>query len=166
MLTKHYFIPTEDEWYKAAYYDPNLNGGVGGYYDYPTGSDITPAIESPPGVLNSANYSGAVGQTTDVGAYYSSSSPYGTYDQGGNLWEWNETEIVSSRGVRGGDCFGGAYDLHASYRPLSTGIDQHSRRGFRVASAAADPTQVIPEPGSILVWFGLLGIWSYVFRCR
>lgn len=32
-----YFLPTQDEWYKAAYYDPNKNGpGNGGYWDYPT----------------------------------------------------------------------------------------------------------------------------------
>ena len=27
-----YWIPTESEWYKAAYYDPSLNGGAGGYW--------------------------------------------------------------------------------------------------------------------------------------
>jgi hypothetical protein len=33
-----YFLPSVDEWYKAAYYDPSL----GVYYDYPTGSDTPP----------------------------------------------------------------------------------------------------------------------------
>ena len=33
-----YFLPTEDEWYKAAYYDPNKLGGAG-YWDYPTKHD-------------------------------------------------------------------------------------------------------------------------------
>ena len=38
-----YFLPSEDEWYKAAYYDPNKGGaGVGGYWDYATGSDSAP----------------------------------------------------------------------------------------------------------------------------
>jgi sulfatase modifying factor 1 len=37
-----YFLPSADEWYKAAYYDPNANGGVGGYWDFPTGSDAEP----------------------------------------------------------------------------------------------------------------------------
>ena len=33
-----YWIPTENEWYKAAYYSPTLNGGAGGYWTYPTKS--------------------------------------------------------------------------------------------------------------------------------
>ena len=33
-----YFLPSVDEWYKAAYYDPT--SGV--YYDYPTGSNSMP----------------------------------------------------------------------------------------------------------------------------
>jgi len=34
-----YFLPSIDEWYKAAYFDPNTNGGNGGYWNYPNGSD-------------------------------------------------------------------------------------------------------------------------------
>ncbi len=34
-----YWIPTENEWYKAAYYDPTLNGGAGGYWTYATRSN-------------------------------------------------------------------------------------------------------------------------------
>ena len=37
-----YWIPTENEWYKAAYYSPELNDGKGGYYDWATQSDSTP----------------------------------------------------------------------------------------------------------------------------
>ena len=29
--------------------------------------------------------------TTEVGEFENSASPYGTFDQGGNVWEWNET---------------------------------------------------------------------------
>ncbi len=47
-------IPSEDEWYKAAYYD----GGSDVYYDYPTGSDSVPVSEACPGGSNSANYFG------------------------------------------------------------------------------------------------------------
>ena len=34
--------------------------------------------------------------TTPVGAYLAmpSDSPYGTYDQGGNLYEWNELDLL------------------------------------------------------------------------
>ena len=38
-----YYIPTENEWYKAAYYDPNKGGvGVSGYWNYATMSDDPP----------------------------------------------------------------------------------------------------------------------------
>ncbi len=33
-----YFLPSVDEWYKSAYYNPS----TGEYYDYPTGSNNTP----------------------------------------------------------------------------------------------------------------------------
>jgi len=37
-------IASENEWYKAAYYD-----GSGGYFDYPTQSNTPPTEENPPG---------------------------------------------------------------------------------------------------------------------
>ncbi len=84
-----YFIPSEDEWYKAAYYDPNKSGGAG-YYDYPTSTDILANLNNSLPSLdtgNSANFfDGGVFTTgdssfplTDVGAYTASGSPYGTF---------------------------------------------------------------------------------------
>ena len=72
----HVFIPSEDEWYKAAYYD----GGAAVYYDYPTGSDTAPLSEVPPGTdmtngsanyysLSSGHTIGAPYHRTQVGAY-------------------------------------------------------------------------------------------------
>lgn len=105
-----WWIPSEDEWYKAAYYDPNT---AGGYHDFPTRADSTnfPIAEAPPGGTNSANYSGALpdGQKlTPAGAYSNSSSFYGLYDVAGPLWEWNDAiytnakGIGETRGMRGG----------------------------------------------------------------
>jgi formylglycine-generating enzyme required for sulfatase activity len=37
-----YWLPSEDEWYKAAYYDPNKNGSGPGYWTYATMSDSVP----------------------------------------------------------------------------------------------------------------------------
>jgi hypothetical protein len=39
---------------------------------------------------------------TDGGAFSNSASFYGTYDQGGNVGEWNDVVIGCSRGLRGG----------------------------------------------------------------
>lgn len=37
-----YYIPTENEWYKAAYHSPNKNGTGPGYWKYATQSDTQP----------------------------------------------------------------------------------------------------------------------------
>jgi len=102
-----YFLPSMDEWYKAAYYDPT--GGV--YYDYPTGSDSVPDGIDFAGdttfdaVFSDGGFNPAPNDITDVGVL----SPYGTAGQGGNVFEWEETDFdlvndssSSARGVRGG----------------------------------------------------------------
>jgi len=94
--------------------------------------------------------------TTLVGEFQNSDSPYGTFDQGGNVWEWNEAiDYGSYRGLRGGS-FGsflgfGGYDLLASYRnSYSPTIENHSL-GFRVSE--------VPEPATMAVlMLGGIGI--------
>ena len=61
-------VTSENEWYKAAYYDPALNGGAGGYYEYATQSNTAPTAVAPTSAANSANYDPfGPGNTTDVG---------------------------------------------------------------------------------------------------
>ena len=76
-----WWMTSENEWYKAAYH--KNDGVTGNYFDYPTASDTAPIAEAPSVGSNSANYLNVVGDLTDVGAYTSSDSPYGTFDQGG-----------------------------------------------------------------------------------
>ena len=40
--TASFVLPTEDEWYKAAYYDPAIAGG-NKYWNFATGSNTTPS---------------------------------------------------------------------------------------------------------------------------
>jgi formylglycine-generating enzyme required for sulfatase activity len=150
-----WFLTSEHEWYKAAYYDPTLGGGAGDYWDYPTHSDSPPAIATAdsngnianPGA-NVANYAlGADwnsldGHLTTVGsAGLLSASYYGTSDQGGNIFEWNETLSGGSlRGFRGGAWNIGASPQLASERGSATPTIESDSLGFRVAT--------IPEPGS------------------
>jgi sulfatase modifying factor 1 len=101
------YIPSESEWYKAAYYDPNKGGaGVGNYWSQATQSNTLAGNTI--GVANSANYYdgdyvGYPGMAlTDVGAYGANSdSAYGTNDQGGNVWEWNDGVRVTFATERG-----------------------------------------------------------------
>jgi len=149
------WLPSESEWYKAAYYDPNKDGpGVGGYWAQATQSDTVAGNTI--GVANSANYfdgdyvgSGtssfpAGNGLTDVGAYGANSdSAYGTNDQAGNVWEWNDAVIGSSRGLRGGSWNGNSGILPASFRFGFTPSGESPSVGFRVAS--------VPEPSALLL---------------
>jgi formylglycine-generating enzyme required for sulfatase activity len=147
------FLPSEDEWYKAAYHD----AVSGTYFDYPTATDVQTACSAPTSAANHANCFDdvVIGDLTDVGAYPGSASPYDTFDQGGNLLEWNETivTIVSSphfRGVRGGSYTDIAINLAASNRLSATPALEVQKLGFRVAS--------LPEPAAgALLLAGLLG---------
>jgi formylglycine-generating enzyme len=135
-----YWIPSENEWYKAAYHDPRTaaNGGPTGddfYWLYPTGSDTAPTAEVPPGGSNSANFSFGLGTLTAAGAYTGSASFYGTFDQGGNAFEWNDAVISgSSRGKRGGAWSENSSDLRSSNRSPSSPNLGNDTIGFRVAS--------------------------------
>ena len=136
-----YFIPTENEWYKAAYY----SGSGSTYYLYPTGSNSVPtAVHSgtSAGTAVFGNVASSPASVDNAGAL----SPYGTMGQGGNVWEWNETAIGSLRGMRGGDWQGEAFYLASSYRnagnpPTAT----YYNAGFRVASVAVNVAPVLDE---------------------
>ena len=145
-----YVLPTEDEWYKAAFH--KNDGVTGNYFDYPTSSDAIPSndlIDPDPG--NNANFYQA-GETigspyyrTEVGEFENSESPYGTFDMGGNVWEWNEAVIGSDRGMRGS-----SFGYHDQFLSASSGGSnpptyEHVYFGFRVA---------VPEPATL----GLLAL--------
>jgi sulfatase modifying factor 1 len=162
---KYYFIPTEDEWYKAAYH--KNDGVTGNYWNYPTGSDNVPGRNMADASGNNANYYTNVVDlpidsgkyTTLAGEFQNSDSPYGTFDQGGNVYEWNETiDSGSYRGLRGGafDRYGvfslsaaWRYDYHFDSVELT---DESFFLGFRVSE--------VPEPAtlSLLAVGGLLAL--------
>jgi formylglycine-generating enzyme len=148
------FLPSEDEWYKAAYHNA-LGLQATDYFDYPAGFDAQTSCTAPGATANTANCGQAVGDLTDVGSYTGSASPYGTFDQGGNVFEWNEAIISGSRrGIRGGSFSDFADDLAASARLDGGPTLEGSSVGFRVAS--------IPEPGTgLLLMLGMLGIASW-----
>jgi formylglycine-generating enzyme len=145
-----YFLPSINEWYKSAYYDPTS----GQYYNYPTGSNIRPDgidfVNDP--VFDAVFYEGGNLQgpndITNVGLF----SPYGTAGQGGNVEEWEETEndLVndspsSLRDLRGGEWGLGDWSLTKSERGRTAASNSASSWGFRVASA------VVPEPSTIFL---------------
>lgn len=142
-----WWIPNQDEWYKAAYYDPN----AGVYFDYPTGTNSVPNNNLPTADTgNSANYWNGAYTTgsslyplTDVGAYTTSASSYGTYDQGGNAWEWLETIVNSGpsaqRALRGGSWIGTAGQMSAQFATLYFPQNESAEFGFRIATGTGIP---------------------------
>lgn len=154
-----YWLPSEDEWYKAAHHDASA-GTAGTYFDFAIGTDTAPDNNTPTlDSSNSANYHDRDFTTgdllysrTDVGAYGLSGSSYGTYDQNGNVGEWNETLVNSfSRSVRGGSLFDPSYFLAASYRRNDSPGFEFDLIGFRVAAFA------VPEPSSLLLLISTVG---------
>lgn len=139
------WIPSEDEWFKAAYYNADLDR----YFLYATGTDtISHAL---------ANYSGnGINTVTDVGDYVP--SYYGTYDQAGNAWEWNDAVIGSSRGLRGGSWSSSDFLLRSSGRGSGSPASGGFNVGFRLASN-------VPEPSRVLM-FGFAGLALLARRRR
>lgn len=141
-------ITSEDEWYKAAYYNPV----TGTYFDYPTGSNTAPGRDLADASGNNANYYTSYGpypidsgkySTTLVGEFQNSASPYDTFDQAGNVWEWTESVTPSSgRGVRGSSFYTGLIPTHAFYRSGGyPSTSEYPYIGFRVVE--------IPEPATL-----------------
>jgi len=125
-----YAIASEDEWYKAAYYNT-----AGNYSSYPTGAEPSTEV---------ANFS-ADGVLTDVGSFGEfSTSDYGTFDQGGNVFEWIDTIEGDNRVMRGGDASNTVASLESVARYSSDGGFEGSNVGFRV----------VPEPSSYAAIFG------------
>jgi hypothetical protein len=154
-----YFLPSVDEWYKAAFYNP----GTGTYVDYPTGSNTAPTPVANGTTAGTAVYRQPFSQgPTDI-MLAGGLSLYGTMAQGGNVVEWEETEfdLVNDlnsieRGVRGGYWFTPSYGLPAADRTFSSWANENFNIGFRVAS--------IPESSPAL--FGALIAASVLLRRR
>ena len=158
-----FFIPTENEWYKAAYHQPAAAGGDSdNYWLYATASNSVPTVATAnatgdinnPGA-NVANYArgadwnGQDGNVTTVGsAGPLSESFYGTSDQGGNVWDWNETAaFLSFRVLRGGS-WGVPVEsfLQSSRQFVDDPSTENSDFGLRVAS----PMPVVCGDGFIV----------------
>jgi hypothetical protein len=150
-----YFMPSENEWYKAAYYNPAGSN----YFLYPTASNDAPTAVASGTNAGSAVYNGVASIPAIVDSA-GGLSPYGTMGQGGNVFEWNESAFDGSnsssskhRAVRGGALSGPEFGLVSSYRLDLVPTLKSSVLGFRVAS--------VPEPSTyaLLLMTGAGVLW-------
>jgi formylglycine-generating enzyme required for sulfatase activity len=158
------FLPSLDEWYKAAYYDTTTDS----YNYYPTSSKTPPTHATPTSLPNTANIEfGSIGNTTDVGAYSGTTSPSGAYDMAGNLYQWTETgypyqfgdhPVETFRHVRGG--YWGSYVSETNWREgyVQNPFVPLKEMGFRVAAA-------VPEPSTFALLLSALA-GSFIIGCR
>ena len=146
----YYFLPSMDEWYKAAYGSPS-----GTWYNYATGSDSAPSAvaSGTSGVVY--NGQGAPADITNAGGL----SPYGTMAQNGNVWEWNESAFDGSNNSasENRELRGGSWNLGSNFLDASTRLSlvpttyENASIGLRVAS--------VPEPSALsLLAVGLGGL--------
>lgn len=141
----NYFIPTVDEWCKAAYYDPNKGGsGVAGYWVYPPKTDTAPVVVSSGTAGGTAVYSNQIGPA-DVNLA-GGISGYGTFGQGGNVREMLETATDrtnnvanEARVVAGGDWGSLSDDLQGGNFSGTDISGSFPWIGFRVVRIAQNP---------------------------
>ena len=110
-----FWIPSDDEWYKAAYHDPEKIGNRK-YYDYPTQTSSAPSSDMANYMCDNSFSIGGPLYMAPVDAFSTTPSYYGTLNQGGNVWEWTEDwqyGQVGSRGLRGGSWSYTHYGLNA-----------------------------------------------------
>lgn len=155
----HYFLPSESEWFKAAYYK---GGADAGYWDYPTQEDTAPLAVAAGTLAGTAVYDS---QTEPASVFANGGlSAYGHRGLGGNIAEWTESawdgvnnSVGEDRAARGGDWFGPSSLLMSSSRDINAPLYESDFIGFRVAS--------VPEPSTVALLL-LAGLAARLWRVR
>jgi len=160
-----YVLPSFDEWYKAAYYNPNDST----YYDFANGSNTAPTAVASGTTAGTAVYDQSFGQGPADVDEAGGVSPYGVMGLGGNVFEWEESSLdlanssgSSSRGIRGGYWGFNSSLLSSSSRGFDDPSNESLNIGFRVASLSSDAPPAVPEPSMMVIGtlFGIGGVMA------
>ena len=161
-----YVIPTVDEWYKAAYYDPNTSQ----WREYASLDGSLPTATASSTNDNEAVYD----QDLDAGPANVKEAgglnAYGIMAMNGNVREWDENVVNSTnRGIRGGAWNENQSFLSATFRNDRFANNDEAQNGFRVVSLSTTSsnggsTSTVPEPSATLA-LGSLGV-AILLRSR
>ncbi|MCF7818017.1 MAG: SUMF1/EgtB/PvdO family nonheme iron enzyme [Kiritimatiellales bacterium] len=142
---KTYALPTDDEWYKAAYYTGT------GYSLYANGTGTAPVAGTEANYLSASTWVGGTGAVEQNG----------TYDMMGNVMEWNESayDMVGNFVLRGGEYNNTSSHQMSSNISYAPATYEDSTVGFRIVA--------IPEPSTAalagLAGLGLLAVRRFRF---
>lgn len=174
-----FVIPTENEWYKAAYYKGGSTNA--GYWNYATQNDTLPGndlstsgsnvanyyywTDNPPApanthlgfTINPGDYPDFVlNHLTAVGMFAGTTTAYGVYDMNGNAFSWLETPVdplaVGVTFVRGGEWGSGwnpVLTFSRNYRVGADNTELGPNLGIRLATVAP-----VPEPSTAVLAAG------------
>ncbi len=159
-------LPTQDEWIKTVYWDPNRNGeGEGGYWAYPYQSDapLVPGELSDVGVNEQLPGPSYI-EHLPVGSFPQAEGVWGALDVSGSALEYvqrvNRMDSLALAGsARGGsadaDQIGFSFITHAG--PTSQGEYTYQPFGFRLVTS-------IPTPSALVV--GIFSVAAFPSRRR
>ncbi len=170
-----YVLPTYNEWYKAAYHKNNgVTGGVDNYWDFATSSDTVPSnVLTSPDPGNNANYRpsgnastytlGLPYVMTPVGEFENSASPYGTFDQNGNVREWTEnladpeSPSTTSRIWAGGSAAEGIVAEEPNWQFMKSGATAGNVPGYTTFILGFRIAKLVEPVVVNVTWTGITG---------
>ncbi len=146
-----FWIPTEDEYVKAAYWDPEKDG-VGGYWMYPHGRNRYP-VPGPPESGGESNADVLFGEPSEVGSYPDQMSPWGLLDTSGGAAEMLETRQRATHDrimVRGAEMF-------STTSEFADRLDLHRFSNVQLIGGGVRLAAVVPTPSVlclVVAWVG------------